>query len=122
MPAGSTPGRYFLSGPAEAGFAPSCRAITQLIEIQGTLDSNRLLRGETTPMRLSIVGTADSVPLRIRNLSPAIISIEGGDEQTASSSGGGTNVVERQVRAIQRGSFNVEWVPATPQCPCAGPR
>jgi hypothetical protein len=118
----AAPGRHFLSGPAAAGFAPGCRAITQRIEIHGAIDSTRLLRGESVPMRLSIEGTADAIPLRIRNLTPAIITIEGGEEQTAESSGGGANALERQVRALQRGNFNVEWTLATPPCPCAGPR
>jgi hypothetical protein len=122
LPASAAPGRHFLSGPADAGFAPTCRAVTQRVEIQGAIDSTRLLRGESVPMRLSIAGTADTIPLRIRNLTPAIITLEGGEEQTAESSGGGANVLERQVRALQRGNFNVEWTLATPPCPCAGSR
>ncbi len=119
FPESSAPGRYVVSGPADAGFAPTCRAITHLIEIRGEIDSTRLLRGETVPMRLTILGTNERVPVRLRNLTPAIIDIEGGLEQTVESSGAGGNTITRQVRALQRGNFNVEWTLAGPPCPCS---
>ncbi len=121
FPEGSSLGRYVLSGPLDAGFTPSCRAITHLIEIRGEIDSTRLLRGETVPMRLTILGTSERVPIRLRNVTPAIIEIEGGVEQTVESSGGGANTITRSVRALQRGDFNVEWTLATPPCPCSSP-
>ncbi len=111
-------GLHTWSGDRGAGFAASCRAHTQVIAIGGEIDSQRLLRGETTPMRLTISGTADPVPLRLRNLTPTIISIEGGEAQTIESSGGGANTITRSVRGLTRGNFNVEWTLATPACPC----
>jgi hypothetical protein len=72
-------------------------------------------------MRLTILGTDQRVPVRVRNLTPAIIEIEGGTEQTAESSGGGGNSITRSVRALQRGDFNVEWTLASAPCPCSSP-
>jgi hypothetical protein len=108
-----------VSGQGGAGFAPGCKAEVHLIQIRGELDSQSLLRGESTPMRLQVSGTADTIPLRVRNLTPSIIEIEGGVEQVAETSGGPENVLTRQVRGLTRGNFNIDWTLATPPCPCA---
>jgi hypothetical protein len=113
-----TPGRHVWSGNPEAGFAPSCRAQTQVILISGELDSSNLFSGQSTPMRLTVSGTADKVPIKIKNLTPAIIRIDGGEEQTVESSGGNPNLVTRSVQGLVRGAFNVEWSLATDRCPC----
>ena len=88
LPPGFRSGRYAISGRREAGFAPACAAETELVVIHGQIDIERLLRGDSTPMRLRIESTADPVPLRLRNLTPAIIAIEGGVEQQTETSGG----------------------------------
>lgn len=113
-----TPGRHVWSGNPEAGFASSCRAHTQVIHIGGEIDSHRLLSGESTPMRLTVSGTTDKVPVLIKNLTPGIIRIEGGEVQTVESSGGSPNLVTRSVQGLVRGAFNVEWSLAVDRCPC----
>ena len=113
-----TPGRHFWSGNPEAGFAPSCRAETQVVHIQGEIDSQRLLSGESTPMRLTVSGTSNKVPIQIKNLSPGIIRIEGGEVQTVESSGGNPNTLTKSVQGLVRGAFNVEWSLAVDRCPC----
>ncbi|HEX6904202.1 MAG TPA: hypothetical protein VF789_31120 [Thermoanaerobaculia bacterium] len=117
-PRGLPLGNHRIAGSPDAGFSPSCQAEVSHVLIRGEIDSQRLLRGESTPMRLIVQGTADRVPVRVRNLTPGIITIEGGEEQVAESSGGAENVVTRQVRGTGRGSFNVEWSLASPPCPC----
>jgi hypothetical protein len=112
------PGAHRWSGDPQAGFGASCVAETQVIFIRGEIDSQRLLRGESTPMRLTVSGTQDSVPIRIRNLTPAIITIDGGEEQTIESTGGAENTVTRSVRGTTRGNFNVAWTLAGDRCPC----
>lgn len=119
LPRGAQPGRHVISGRRDAGFGPGCETETQLVHIRGELDSQSLLRGESTPMRLWVSGTADSVPLRVRNLTPSIISIDGGVDQMSETSGGPENVFTRQVRGLTRGNFNIDWTLATPPCPCA---
>lgn len=118
LPAGGRLGGYAVTGRPDAGYAPACAAETQLIAIRGEIDSQRLLRGDSTPMRLAIDGTGDRIPLKVRNLTPAIIAIEGGVEQMSETSGGTDNVLVREVRALARGDFNVEWTLTTPPCPC----
>lgn len=89
-----------------------------MVQIAGELDSQRLFSGQSTPMRLSVAGTTEKVPIRIRNLSPAIVSIDGGPEQTVESTGGTPNTVTRSVQGLVRGDFNIEWSLATDRCPC----
>lgn len=113
-----TVGRHVWSGNPEAGFATTCRAQTQVVLISGELDSQNLFSGQSTPMRLTVAGTADKVPIRIKNLTPAIIRIDGGEVQTVESSGGSPNQVIRSVQGLVRGAFNVEWSLATDRCPC----
>lgn len=114
----STPGRHLWSGASEAGYAPGCRAWMEVVEIGGAIDSQRLFSSESTPMRLSVSGTTARVPLRIRNLTPAIVRVEGGDDQTVESSGGTPNLATRSVQGLQRGDFRIEWSLATERCPC----
>ncbi len=64
-------------------------------------------------------GTTDKVPLRIRNLTPGIVNIDGGADQTAESSGGSPNTVTRSVQGLVRGDFKIEWSLATDRCPCS---
>ncbi len=118
LPADLGLGPQAVSGTGEAGYAPSCRAEVEVIEIGGALDSERLLRGESTPMRLEVSGTTEPVPLRVRNLTPSIIEIEGGADQSVETSGGSPNTLTRPVRGLTRGNFDVEWTLAVPSCPC----
>ena len=121
QPRGLPLGRHVIHGAPEAGFDPeACQAPASRIAIGGEIDSQRLLRGESTPMRLTVEGTSDPVPIRIKNLTPSIIEIEGGLEQKTESTGGTDNTVTRQVRGLTRGNFNVEWGLAIPPCPCEG--
>ena len=120
-PAQAAVGRHVVSGSSELGFAPSCKFTTQFLAVSGQIDSERILRGDSTPMRLTIDGSPDPIALRIENLTPGIIDIEGGVDQTLESAGGSPNTLTRQVRGLTRGDFNVRWTLAAPACPCSGP-
>lgn len=113
-----TPGRHVWSGDPEFGFLPTCRAWTEVIQIGGEIDSQRLLSGQSTPMRLTVNGTADRVPIQIRNLTPSIVRVDGGEAQTVESTGGAPNTVTRSVQGLVRGDFQLEWSLATVRCPC----
>ena len=117
-PHAQVPGRHVWSGDPEAGYVPSCRAWTQVVQVAGAIDSERLWAGESTPMRLTVSGTDAPVPIRIRNLTPGIVRIEGGEEQTVESSGGAPNLVTRPVQGLVRGTFDIEWSLAAERCPC----
>jgi hypothetical protein len=111
-------GRHVWSGDPAAGFAPSCRAETRLVQVAGEMDSQKLFSGQATPMRLTVTGSDGRVPLSIRNLTPDVIRIDGGDVQTAETGGGSPNQVTRNVSGLVRGNFNVEWSLAVDRCPC----
>jgi hypothetical protein len=117
-PHARTPGRHVWSGDPAAGYLPSCRAWTQVVQIAGAIDSQRLFSSESTPMRLTVAGTTDRVPLEIRNLTPGIVRIDGGERQTVESSGGTPNTVTRSVQGLVRGDFKIEWSLAHDRCPC----
>jgi hypothetical protein len=117
-PHAATPGRHVWSGDPAAGYTPACRAWTQVVQIAGAIDSQRLFSSQSTPMRLTVAGTTDRVPLEIRNLTPGIVRIEGGETQLVETSGGTPNTVTRSVQGLVRGDFKIEWSLATSRCPC----
>jgi hypothetical protein len=116
-------GKHVWSGDPAAGFAAPgtagfCRAFSQVIAIRGEVDAALLMRGGSTPMRLTVTGTTDRLAIRIKNLTPAILRIDGGDEQVLETSGGNPNQVTRTVHGTGAGTFNVEWKLEAEACPC----
>ena len=119
----------WLTAPAEAlgpqviqaeGFRGE--AATDVIQIAAELDQEHLFSGQRTPLRLTVSGSEQSIPIQLVNRSPQIITLEGGDEQNLETPGGPDNTVVRQVSAQQRGSFQMFWeVPPAP-CPCTEDR
>ncbi len=118
LPTELAPGRHFVGGVPAAGYTPGSRVETEVLEVRGSLDSTKLLSGQSTPMRLQVIGTRDPIKLRIRNLTPAGIELEGGADQMAETSGGDENVLTRSVRGLQPGVFDVRWTLASDPCPC----
>jgi hypothetical protein len=112
------PGRHVIAGTPEAGFSTADRVSFTALKIGGSLDSTKLLRGEKTAMALVVEGTEKPLSLRVRNLSPAIIQIDGGVDQVVTTSGGRPNRVERQVSAVSKGNFNIDFSLAADRCPC----
>lgn len=93
-------------------------AATDVIQIGAELDQEHLFSGQQTPLRLTVHGTTQSVPIRLVNRTPQVITLEGGNEQSTESPGGTENVVTRQVSAQQRGSFQLNWEMSPAPCPC----
>lgn len=116
------PGEHVFTGAAAAGFPPTDRASTLVLQVGGELDSSKLQQLQTTPMRLWVVGTEEPVDLRVRNLTPGIISIDGGEDQTIRTSGGARNMLERTVRGLAPGAFNINYELGGDPCPCAAGR
>jgi hypothetical protein len=118
LPPDLAPGEHVFTGTAAAGFPAADRASTLVLQVGGEIDSSKLQRLETTPMRLWVIGTDEAVDLRVRNVTPAIISIEGGDDQTIRTSGGARNMLERTVRGLSPGAFDIQYELASKPCPC----
>jgi hypothetical protein len=119
FPDKTPPGACTLTGRPDAGFGSSDQATTTLVGVGGSIDRNTLLRGESTPLQLRIVGTEEPLTLRLKNETPGIIRIDGGVEQDVTTSGGAPNVVTRNVKGLVPGDFNITYVLDGSDCPCA---
>ena len=97
-----------LASHPERGGACAFRVVT----VTGTIDSEKLLRGESTQMRLLVQGTDQQLELTITNRSPAQIRITGGEDQSVMSSGGANNEIRRDVQALQPGNYDIGYAQA----------
>lgn len=96
-------------------------ATFRVLGLQGSIDQNLLWRGQSTTMRLQLIGTEEPLPLQIINRTPAIINVEGGVSQTVTSSGGAANGLQRNVRGIKRGDFAIDYELVDDSCGLGGP-
>jgi len=119
LPDTMTPGEHTVSGDPAAGFDAAQAAKLTALRLRGSLDANELLRGTSTTMRFAIDGTGDPMRLLVRNKTPGIITIPGGNYQELDTSGGPTNGVERRVTGTGRGNFSIDYRLDAPPCPCA---
>ena len=119
LPPDLAPGPLNLVGQESAGYGASDTAGSQLIGVGGDVDKNKLLRGESTPLRLWMVGTDEPLSLRLWNTTPTIISLVGGEDQIVTTSGGSPNEVVKTVNAVSPGDFVLHYA-LTLSCPCAG--
>ena len=119
LPPDLAPGPLNLVGQESAGYGASDTAGSQLIGVGGDVDKNKLLRGESTPLRLWMMGTDEPLSLRLWNTTPSIISLVGGEDQIVTTSGGSPNEVVKTVNAVSPGDFVLHYA-LTVSCPCAG--
>ncbi len=92
------------------------RLIVGVLQLQGTIDQAQLWRGQSTTMRLQIVGSSDPLPLVVMNRTPTVIDVEGGVRQVLPTPGGAVNAVTRNVRGIHRGDFQIDYSLDYPAC------
>jgi len=118
LPPDLKPGPLSLVGQESAGYGPSDTASSKLIGVGGDVDRNKLLRGDSTPLRLWLVGTDEPLSLRLWNTTPQIISLVGGNDQIVTTSGGATNEVVKTVNAVSPGDFVLHYA-LKADCPCA---
>lgn len=111
IPDGTTPGAHTVTLPGG-----SSSVTIGVITMQGSIDQNRLWRGESTTMRLRVVGTEERFPITILNRTPGIIDMEGGEYQSISTPGGADNAITRNVRGIQKGNFTIHYSVASKGC------
>ena len=111
IPADTTPGPHELGWTGVPG-----QLNIRILQVQGSIDQKELWRGQSTTMRLQILGSDEQIPLKIVNGTPATITVEGGNEQVISTSGGAINVVNRQVKGIMKGDFTIDYSVDQPPC------
>lgn len=116
VPQGVELGEHRVSGWPAAGFSAGDGVDLAVGEVRASLDQSTLARGGSTRLYLQVVGTEAPVTLRLRNYSPRVVAVEGGDDQELVTSGGAENVVAVQVRGVGDGDFDLRW--ELPGCPC----
>ena len=87
-----------------------------VLTVEAALDQTKLWRGESTTMRLRVVGTDEPLPISLLNRTPGIITIEGGVQQAITTPGGADNAFTRQVTGIMRGDFGIVYSVNIPGC------
>jgi hypothetical protein len=75
------PGTHRISGTAGGGFDRLVMKDFEAIQIRGSIDRNKLMRGESTPLRMWVEGTEKVVTIKLTNNTPNIIRLDGGNEQ-----------------------------------------
>ena len=109
IPDKTSPGTHTISnGVSKVSFT--------VLTVEGSLDQNKLWRGESTTMRLRVLGTDRPFPLSIVNRTPGVISISGGEYQVVTTPGGADNAVTRSVTGIQKGNFSIVYSVNAPGC------
>jgi len=119
IPKDQAAGSFEVAGESSAGFTVQDRATGAVLSVGGSVDRDKLLRGESTPLALWVQGTEDVVELQLTNTTPTIISLQGGESQIVATSGGADNRVEGMVRGIKAGPFNLRYELSADPCPCA---
>ncbi|HLE83577.1 MAG TPA: hypothetical protein VJG13_04480 [Thermoanaerobaculia bacterium] len=120
LPPALAPGSHTLTGSPEAGFGPEDRAELRLIQIN-TKTCEPLPFGPRRRVHVMIAGTEDPVQLRVRNETPALVTLAGGSAFELTTSGGRRNqaIINAKVTGLAG-----RWLPtvelASPPCPCAG--
>lgn len=71
-------------------------------------DQAHLTRGQTAVRRITVEGTSEPVPLRITNLAPGVVAMEGGTAITVTTVGGEPNAAEVRFTGVARGDFSLE--------------
>jgi hypothetical protein len=112
LPPTLTPGLHRLSAGSAAPLP------FNVVAIVGSLDQNRLWRGESTDMRLQVLGPSEALDLRVENRTPDIIELEGGLDQMLKTPGGTDNSVRRKDKGILRGNFTIDYTLDLGPCPC----
>ncbi|MGE0456006.1 MAG: hypothetical protein AB7Q30_20915 [Vicinamibacteria bacterium] len=118
IPDGVKPGAHFIRWHPALGIGGEPVPL-RVLQLQGSIDQNELWKGQSTTMRLGILGSDRPVQLNVVNHTPGVIDVQGGARQVVTTSGGADNAATRQVRGIMRGNFNISY--SLDQPACGGP-
>jgi hypothetical protein len=112
-----TPAGSHTIGWADSGNGGGEGSVTLgVLQLEGAIDQNELWRGQSTTLRLRILGSDRQLPLVVTNKTPGVISIDGGAAQTIQTPGGVDNAVTRSVVGVRRGNFKIEYSLSHPGC------
>jgi hypothetical protein len=111
IPEAATPGPHSIS--TRDG---SSSVTVGVLTVEASLDQNRLWRGQSTTLRLRVLGTDRQFPIRLLNRTPQVVTVDGGVQQTLTTSGGAENAVTRNVNGIRRGDFTITYVVSAQDC------
>jgi len=120
LPPDLTPGAHVIGGDPAYGYPIADQFVLSALRVRAAIDREALFRGQRGKIELEVEGTEDSLPFRLTNGQPGVVSLDGGDRQTAFTSGGSPNRLERRLRGIRRGDFQIEYALDLPPCGCAG--
>ena len=109
------------NGPGATVVDPDEPLEANVIGVDGSIDSDKLRRLQSTPVTFSIKGIDRPFPMAIVNHTPSIISLSGGDTQMGLTSGGDPNVIKQTVTGIAVGNFNISYTINLGDCPCKQP-
>ncbi len=116
LPSELSPGTHVISGAGIRGSAN----IT-ILEVGGSVNQDLLHNGQSTPIRLWVLGTDEPVDLRLTNHTPGVVSLRGGNDQVVTTSGGSgnENAWEGVLDAISPGDFKLDYELTVGGCPCS---
>ncbi len=118
LPADLTPGSHQIAGLSSADFSATDSITIVVLKINGYIDQQAIMRGQTTTMQVWVEGTTSVLKILLTNGTPQIIDLEGGIRQIATTSGGSPNSIKRKVRGIKRGDFVIDYALSEGSCPC----
>jgi len=118
LPEDIQPGRHRITADPYAGFDGNTGHEIEVIRVGGSIDRNKLLRGDSTPLRLRVEGTEKVIHLKLTNTTPQIVTLDGGNEQELATTGGAENKIEKTVHAVSPGDFHITYKLDLSFCPC----
>lgn len=110
------PGPHVLAWSAGRGRG---RVDFEAVRVAGSIAQDLLQVGQSTDLVFRVEGTRSVLPMDIA-LKKGGVSLEGGNAQTAYTSGGDANRIERTLYAEGVGDFGIGFTIDLPPCPCSG--
>jgi hypothetical protein len=111
-------GANTITGATSSGFRTTDIVSTNVVAQRASIDTNDLLRRQSTTLRLAIEGATQPIPFAIINRTPHIVSIQGGNYRLVDAPTDVNHPLELRVDARSPGAFSIDTrVPGRP-CPC----
>jgi hypothetical protein len=105
VPQGTALGRHDIVVETQQG-STEPRAMN-VIRLGVQSDSAVLMRGQKGKLQVTVSGTDESVPLRLVNRTPEIITLAKGAAADVTTSGGSDNHIDLKVRGVNPGAFRI---------------